>query len=118
MVPAFALVYIEEDVDAMFLLDAALEHAGGAALDELIVDDVVGGRPTLHLPGLGLIHWENPVLQEFWYWEGPRRSCNHGEDGHGLSSPRVRDGDGRARDDGGRVEMSSPGPGSTVPGPG
>ena len=40
---AFALVDVFEDVDALFLLDAALEHAGGAALDELVVDDVVGG---------------------------------------------------------------------------
>ena len=56
MVPALALVYVEEDVDALFLLDVALEHAGGAALDELVVDDVVGGRPTLQLPGFGLVH--------------------------------------------------------------
>ena len=47
---AFALVDVEEDVDASILLDAALEHAGGAALDELVVDDAVGGRPALHLP--------------------------------------------------------------------
>ena len=57
-------MYVEEDVDAPFLLDAALEHAGGAALDELVVDDVVGGRPALHLPRFGLVHGENPVLQE------------------------------------------------------
>ena len=65
VVPALALVNVEEDVDALFLLDAVLEHASGAALDELIVDDAVGGRPALHLPGFGLIHGENPVLQEF-----------------------------------------------------
>ena len=65
VVPAFALVYVEEDVDTLFLLNAALEHTGGAALDELVVDDAVGGRPALHLPGFGLIHGENPVLQEF-----------------------------------------------------
>ena len=41
MVPALALVNVEEDVDAAILLDAALEHAGRAALDELVVDDVV-----------------------------------------------------------------------------
>ena len=64
MVPALALMYVEEDVDAPLLLDAALEHAGGAALDELVVDDVVGGRPALYLPGLGLVHGENPVLQK------------------------------------------------------
>ena len=43
-----ALVNVEEDVDAAILLDAALEHAGRAALDELVVDDAVGGRPALH----------------------------------------------------------------------
>ena len=64
VVPALALVNVEEDVDATVLLDATLENAGRAALDELIVDDVVGGRPTLHLPGLGLVHGENPVLQK------------------------------------------------------
>ena len=65
VVPALALIYVEEDVYALFLLDAALEHAGGAALDELVVDDVVGGRPALHLPSFGLVHGENPVLQKF-----------------------------------------------------
>ena len=65
MVPAFALVYVKEDVDALFLLDAALEYTGAAALDELIVDDAVGGRPALHLPSFGLVHGENPVLQKF-----------------------------------------------------
>ena len=65
MVPALALMYVEEDVDALFLLDAALEHVGGAALDELIVDDAVGRRPVLHLPSFGLVHGENPVLQKF-----------------------------------------------------
>ena len=49
----------------LFLFDAALEHAGGAALDELVVDDAVGGRPALHLPSFGLVHGENPVLQKF-----------------------------------------------------
>ena len=65
VVPTLALMYVEEDVDAPFLLDAALEHADGAALDELVVDDAVGGRPTLHLPSFGLVHGENPVLQKF-----------------------------------------------------
>ena len=65
MVPTLALMYVEEDVDAPFLLDAALEHAGGAALDELVVDDAVGGCPALHLPSFGLVHGENPVLQKF-----------------------------------------------------
>ena len=65
MVPALALMYVAEDVDAPFLLDAVLEHAGGAALDELVVDDAVGGRPALHLPSFGLVHGENPVLQKF-----------------------------------------------------
>ena len=64
MVPALALVDVEEDVDAPILLDAALEHAGGDALDELGVDDAIGGRPTLHLPGFGFVHGKNPVLQE------------------------------------------------------
>ena len=41
MVPALALMYVKEDVDALLLLNVALEHAGGAALDELVVDDVV-----------------------------------------------------------------------------
>ena len=63
--PAFVLVYVEEDVDAPFLLDVALEQAGGATLDEFVVDDAVGGRPTLHLPSFGLVHGENPVLQKF-----------------------------------------------------
>ena len=67
MVPTLALMYVEEDVDAPFLLDAALEHAGGAALDELVVDDAVGGRPALHLPSFGLVHGENLVLQKFLY---------------------------------------------------
>ena len=58
-------MYVEEDVDALFLFDAALEHAGGAALDELVVDDAVGGHPALHLPSFGLVHGENPVLQKF-----------------------------------------------------
>ena len=63
VVPALALVDVEEDVDAPILLDAALEHAGGDALDELGVDDAIGGRPALQLPGFDLIHGENPVLQ-------------------------------------------------------
>lgn len=62
--PALALVYVEEDLNALVLFDAALKHAGGAALDELVVDDAVGGCPVLHLPGLGLVHGENPVLQK------------------------------------------------------
>ena len=57
-------MYVEEDVDAPLLLDAALEHAGRAALDELIVDDAVGGFPKLNLPSFGLVHGENPVLQK------------------------------------------------------
>ena len=65
VVPALALANVEEDVDAVILLDAALEHAGRAALDELVVDDAIGGRPMLHLPGVDFIHGENPVLQEF-----------------------------------------------------
>ena len=62
--PALALVDVEEDVDAPILLDAALEHAGRAVLDKLIVDDAIGGGPTLNLPSFGLIHGENPVLEE------------------------------------------------------
>ena len=62
MVPALSLVNVEEDVDAAVLLDAALENAGRAAFDELVVDDVVGGCPALNLPSLGLVHGENPVL--------------------------------------------------------
>ena len=64
MVPALALVYVEEDVDAPFLLDTALEHAGGAALDEPVVDAVGGGRPALHLPSFGPVHGEIHVLQK------------------------------------------------------
>ena len=64
VVPALALVYAEKDLNALVLLDAALEHAGGAALDELVVDDVVGGRPALNLPSHGLVHGENPILQK------------------------------------------------------
>ena len=64
VVPAVALVNVEEDVDAAVLLDAALEHAGRVAPDELVVDDVVGGRPALNFPSLGLVHGENPVLQK------------------------------------------------------
>ena len=62
VVLALTLMYVEEDVDALFLLDAVLEHAGGAALDELVFDDAVGGCPALHLPSFGLVHGENPVL--------------------------------------------------------
>ena len=62
VVPALALVNVEDDVDAAILLDAALEHAGRVTLDELIVDDYVGGRPALNLPSLGLVHGENPIL--------------------------------------------------------
>ena len=58
--PALTLVYVEEDLNALVLLDAALKHAGGAALDELVVDDVVGRRPVLHLSGLGLVHGQGP----------------------------------------------------------
>ena len=58
-------MYVKEDVDAPFLLDVVLEHAGGATLDELVVDDAEGGRPALHLPSFGLVHGENPILQEF-----------------------------------------------------
>ena len=64
VVPALALVNVEEDVDAAILLDVALEHAGRAALDELVVDDAVGGYPALNLPSFGLVHGENPVLQK------------------------------------------------------
>ena len=64
VVPALSLVNVEEDVDATILLDAALEHTGRAAFDELIVDDAVGGRPVLNLPSFGLVHGENLVLQE------------------------------------------------------
>ena len=63
--PALALVYVEEDLNALVLLDAALEYAGGATLDGLVVDDALGGRSMLHLPSFGLVHGENPVLQEF-----------------------------------------------------
>ena len=65
MVPALALVNVEEDVDATVLLDAALEHAGRTALDKLVVDYVIGGRPVLNLPSLSLVHGENPILQPF-----------------------------------------------------
>ena len=65
VVPALALVNVQEDVGAAILLDAALEHADGAALDELVVDDAVGGRPALNLPSLSLVHGENPILQPF-----------------------------------------------------
>ena len=65
VVPAVALVNVEEDVDVVILLDAALEHAGRATLDKLVVDDAVGGHPALNLPSLGLVHGENPVLQKF-----------------------------------------------------
>ena len=63
VVPALALVYVEEDLNALVLLDAALEHAGGAAF-ELVVDDVVGGCSAMHLSGFGLVHGEDPVLQK------------------------------------------------------
>ena len=43
VVPALALVYVEEDLNALVLLDEALEYVGGAALDEFVVDDAVGG---------------------------------------------------------------------------
>ena len=65
MVPALALVNVEEDVDAPILLDAMLEHVGGATLDELVVDDAIGGRAALNLPSFSLVHGENPVLQKF-----------------------------------------------------
>ena len=65
MVPALALVNVEEDFDVAILLDAVLEHASGLALDELVIDDAVGGCPALNLPSFGLIHGENPVLQKF-----------------------------------------------------
>ena len=52
VVPTLALVYVEEDLNALVLLDAALEHAGGTALDELVVDDAVGRRPALHCRAL------------------------------------------------------------------
>ena len=65
MVPALALVYVEEDLNALVLLDVALKHAGRVTLDELVVDDAIGGCPALHLSGLGLVHGENPVLQKF-----------------------------------------------------
>ena len=61
VVPALALVYVEEDLNALVLLDTALEHAGGAVLDELVVDDAVGGHSVLDLSGLGLVHGKNPV---------------------------------------------------------
>ena len=61
--PTLALMYVAEDVDAPFLLDAALEYAGGAALDELIVDDAVGGRPALHFPSFGLVHGRTPFYR-------------------------------------------------------
>ena len=65
VVPALALVNVEEDVYAMILLDAVLEHAGRAAFDELVVDHAIGGCPALNLPSLGLVHGENPVHQKF-----------------------------------------------------
>ena len=64
VVPALALVHVEEDLYTLFLLDAMLEHARRAALNELVVDDSIGGRPALHLLGLGLVHGEYYVLQE------------------------------------------------------
>ena len=65
VVPALALVNVQEDVGAAILLDAVLEHAGRATVDELVVDDAIGGRPALNLPSLDLVHGENPILQPF-----------------------------------------------------
>ena len=63
MVPALAQVHVEEHLHALVLLDAALEDTCQAALDELIVDDVVGGLPTMNLSGLSLVHGEDSILQ-------------------------------------------------------
>ena len=72
MVPALALVNVEEDVDAAVLLDAALEHAGRTSFAELIVHDAVGGCSALHLPSFSLVHGEDPVFQELRDGQGPR----------------------------------------------
>ena len=58
MVPALTLMYVEEDLYALVLLNTALEHAHCAALDDLIVDDAVGRHPVWHLPGFSLVHGE------------------------------------------------------------
>ena len=64
VVSTLGVVYVDEDLNALVLLDAALENARCAALDGLVVDDVVGRRPTLHLPGLGLVRGKCSTLQE------------------------------------------------------
>jgi hypothetical protein len=64
VVPALTQMYVEEDLHALVLLNAALENARRAALDELVVDDAVGGRPASYLPSLGLVRGEFPALQE------------------------------------------------------
>jgi 3,4-dihydroxy-2-butanone 4-phosphate synthase len=68
VVPALALVDVAQDLEPFGRLDAALEHAGCAALDELVVDDAVGGGPALHLPGLDFVVGEFAVHQKGEDW--------------------------------------------------
>ena len=42
------MVHVEKDLYALVLLNTALKNTCRAAFDELVVDDAVGGRPTLH----------------------------------------------------------------------
>ena len=81
VVPALALVDVEEDLDPFALLDASLEHAHRAALDELVVDDAVGGRASLHMPGFGFVEGELTIFQEGKDWLSPGGRRHHREDG-------------------------------------
>jgi len=55
VMPALALMDVEEDFVPFLRLDAALENAGGAAMNQLVVDDAVGRGSALDLPCRGLV---------------------------------------------------------------
>ena len=61
---ALALMNILEQLQPLVWLDTALEDAGGAAVDELVVDDGVRARSALNLPSLILVLGKSIVNQE------------------------------------------------------
>ena len=81
MVSALPLMYLLEQLLALFLVDAALEDSRGAASIELAVDDGKGFRATLDLPCLYFISWERSADQVVEDRLSPGRRLLDGEDG-------------------------------------
>src|SRR4051812_19708600 len=74
VVPALALVDVEEDLLPFFRINVALEHAGHVAMNQLVINDAIGGGMALDLPGQVFVRGELAAKEKSQDRLGTRRS--------------------------------------------